>query len=70
MTSIARPPRASRCYTIPEVAALSGIAESTLYQQSREGRLDPQLRAIRTGTKTVFPRAVIDRLFPEPEEAA
>ncbi|MBC3186393.1 hypothetical protein H7347_07370 [Corynebacterium sp. zg-331] len=60
----------SRCYSLQEVAEISGIAYSTLCEQSREGRLDPQLRGIRTGTKTVFPRAVIDRLFPPVQEVA
>lgn len=53
-----------RCmmYTLPETAEILGMSKSTLYKQSAQGRLNPELGAIRTGRTTRFPRRVIDRL--------
>lgn len=49
-------------YTTPEAAEILGVSRSALYQQSREGRLPEQLGAVRIGTRTVFPKAALDRL--------
>nr|DAP66111.1 MAG TPA: helix-turn-helix domain protein [Caudoviricetes sp.] len=51
-----------RAYTVAEVSEISGIPKQTLYGQVREGRC-PELRPVRCGTRTVFPKAHIDRLF-------
>ena len=49
-------------YTVTEVADLLGVARSTLYEQVARGRAD-DLRPIRVGRTTRFPRAHIDRLL-------
>lgn len=51
-----------RAYTVAEVSEISGIPKQTLYGQIREGRC-PELRPVRCGTRTVFPKAHIDKLF-------
>lgn len=43
-------------YTLREVAELLNIPESTLYQQSREGRLPAWMGAVRVGNATRFPK--------------
>lgn len=58
----------SRAYTVSEVSDISGIPKTTLYQQAREGRC-PELRPIRCGSRTVFPRSHIDKLFGIEERA-
>ena len=52
---------AEQTYTVREVARLLGIAPSTLYDRAKKNQ-DKQLRPIRVGTTTRYPRAVIDRL--------
>lgn len=41
--------------TVREAARVLGVAERTLYDRVREGRLDPALGAIRCGATTRFP---------------
>lgn len=53
---------AREAYSVAEVAGISGIPKTTLYRQVREGRC-PELRPARCGTRTVFPRSHIDKLF-------
>lgn len=56
-------------YTVAEVSAITGISKSTLYEQAREGRC-PELKPIRSGNRTVFPRHHINQLFGIKEAAA
>lgn len=56
-------------YTVAEVSAITGISKSTLYEQAREGRC-PELKPIRAGNRTVFPRHHINGLFGIKEAAA
>lgn len=55
-------------YTLAEVSAITGIPKSTLYDQVREGRC-PDLKPIRSGNRTIFPRHHINRLFGIKEAA-
>lgn len=51
----------TKTYTVPETSAILGIAQSTLYEQVREGRAG-HLHPIRLGRTTRFPKNVIDSL--------
>lgn len=55
-------------YTLAEVSAITGIPKSTLYEQAREGRC-PELKPIRAGQRTIFPRHHINHLFGIKEAA-
>lgn len=70
MPRVARTRQDERAYTIEEMAEISRIAVSTLYEQSRKGRLNPDFKAVRSGTQTRFPKAVIDKMFPPEEREA
>lgn len=50
----------TKFYTLREVAQILGIPQSTLYEQSHKGRLPKWMGAIRIGSSTRFPKAVID----------
>ena len=56
-------------YTLADVSAITGIPKSTLYEQAREGRC-PELKPIRAGNRTIFPRHHINQLFGIKETAA
>lgn len=52
----------SGTYSVVETAALLGFKRSTLYDNIKSGRAD-DLRPIRVGNTTRFPKAHIDRLL-------
>lgn len=51
----------SRTYTVAEVSAILGIAQSTIYEMVRESRAG-HLYPIRVGRAVRFPKNVIDNL--------
>lgn len=55
-------PTKTQAYSVQEVAALLGIAPSTLYDHVRAGKV-AHLHPITVGTRTVFPKKVIDALL-------
>lgn len=59
----------ARTYTIAEVIEITKIPRSTMYRQAAAGKCD-HLGAVRIGSKTVFKKSVIDRLFPPSEVAS
>lgn len=54
----------TRTYTSAEVAAMLGVALSTIIRQTRAGKLN-HLKPIEVGNRIVFPRAIIDQLLGE-----
>lgn len=55
-------PTKTQAYSVQEVAALLGIAPSTLYDHVRAGKVK-NLHPITIGARTVFPKKVIDALL-------
>ena len=63
MTLITEPPR---CLGVEEAARLLNVGRSTVYDLIRSGRL----RSIKIGRRRLVPRAALDALLAELEEAA
>ena len=61
--------QSTRTYSVPETAQLIGVSKSALYDWVKTGKAE-HLHPITIGTRTVFPRTVIDALAPEPETEA
>ena len=55
-------PTKTQAYSVQEVAALLGIAPSTLYDHVRADKVD-HLHPVRVGNRTVFPKKIIDALL-------
>lgn len=55
-------------YSVPEVARMLGISQSTLYEHVKQGTVS-HLHPITVGARTVFPKRVIDALF-DPKKTA
>ncbi|WP_284785279.1 helix-turn-helix transcriptional regulator [Corynebacterium rhinophilum] len=55
-------------YSVPEVARMLGISQSTLYEHVKQNTV-PHLHPITVGARTVFPKRVIDALF-DPKKTA
>ncbi|WP_348650672.1 helix-turn-helix domain-containing protein [Corynebacterium accolens] len=55
-------------YSVPEVARMLGISQSTLYEHVKQNTVG-HLHPITVGARTVFPKRVIDALF-DPKKTA